>query len=77
MKWHKRVRVVLYCWWIRLRLLPLNIRGFIWNRHILYWWHRSSIPEDEFDLSLEMDFEAMSSMTKKQEEHYRANQVRR
>ncbi|OQA38740.1 MAG: hypothetical protein BWY51_00782 [Parcubacteria group bacterium ADurb.Bin316] len=77
MKWHKKVRIVLYVWWLDVKSLPGKIKRRIWNKHILLWWHRLYIRKDEFHRSLNMDGAAMLEMNEKERKKYLADLVRR
>jgi hypothetical protein len=77
MKWHKKVRIVLYVWWLNVKSLPGKIKRRIWNKHILLWWHRLYIRKDEFHRSLNMDGAAMLEMNEKERKKYLADLVHR
>ena len=42
----------------------------IWNCGLYLWWNRLWIRKNEFHQSLDIDFEAMSYMTREQQECY-------
>lgn len=77
MKWHEKVRIVLYVWRLDVKSLPDKIKRRIWNKHILLWWHRLYIRKDEFHRSLDIDGAAMLEMNKQEKKNYLADIVRR
>lgn len=77
MKWHEKVRIVLYIWWFDLKSLPGKIKRRVWNKHILLWWNRLWIRKDEFHRSLDMDVSAMLEMKEQEVKEYLADLVRR
>ncbi|MGM0408844.1 MAG: hypothetical protein ACQERU_12740 [Bacteroidota bacterium] len=77
MKWHEKVRIVLYIWWLDVKSLPGKIKRRIWNKHILLWWHRLYIRKDEFHRSLDMDGATMLEMNEQERKKYLADLVRR
>ena len=77
MDWYKKVRFVLFVWWLDIKSLPGKIKRCIWNKRILFWWHRLWIRKDEFHSSLDMDGAAMLEMNKQERKKYLADLVRR
>lgn len=77
MKWHKEVLFVLSVWWINIKSLPGKIKRRIWNKHILLWWHRLWVRDDEFHQSLDIDTGAMLEMNKKERDLYLKDLLKR
>jgi hypothetical protein len=77
MKWHKKVRILFYIWWLDLKSLPGKIKRNIWNKHILLWWYRLWIRKDELHRSLDIDGSAMLEMNEQEEKEYLADLFRR
>ena len=77
MKWHEKIRIVLYVWWLDVKSLPGKIKRRIWNKHILLRWHRLWIRKDEFHRSLDMDGAAMLEMNEQERSKYLADLARR
>jgi len=62
------------CFLILFSLLFINFRNIkyrIWNKRILCWWYNyTKIPEDEFDISLNLDPFAMMVMNDEEKVKY-------
>lgn len=56
-----------------LRLLKIRL----WNCGFRLWWHRLWIRQDEFHKSFDIDLEAMSCMSREEQEYYLAELTKR
>jgi len=77
MRWYKKTHIVLYVWLLDVESLLGKIKRWIWNKHILLWWRRLWLRNDEFHPSLNMDGAALLEMDDQEREKYFADLHRR
>ncbi len=74
--------VVIVINWIKLHLYLIHsrliqIKRRVWNGGVLLWWYRLWTRKDPLHRSLNFDGEALSVMSKKEQEEYINNLLRR
>jgi len=73
----REIGLELFALWRDLKALPGTIKRRVWNKHLLLWWHRLWIRENEFDRSLRLDPGAILEMDEEERKKYIRDLVRR
>ena len=74
--------VIIVTHWLKLQLYLahsrlIQLKRRTWNGGILLWWYRLWVRSDPLHHSLNFDGEALSVMSKKEQEEYINNLLRR